>query len=431
MLPTEWKELFPDLAPWFGIPLRLLKSIYGSTDAARNWDDTLADFLINDFGFERCPSARSIFIYKRGKDFIYLINAVDDQLYFSNNDKLRLEFEQRIAKRFDVELMGQAHWYLQARLTQHTNYTITLDQSRYMASIANRFLPQHPTTNITTEDKEKYKSPLPTTWVATKKDCSANSMEVKNLEDKYGFQYSSAVGMLIFLLNTTPTLQYGIRKLAKFNALPGKQHYKALIHLLHHVRTHRTDFGLQFYPPEITPPIHHIVKQCDPEFNFDAHPILLFTDSSWQDCPDTSRSTGAYILYMFGSIVDAASFIPNPVALSSAEAEYNACAFAITASIFSRQVFNSFQDRHPDSPVTIATFVDSSSAIAMMNSDRDTKRTRHIERRVHFVRQAREQGVFTPFKIPGELNPSDVGTKNLAGPVIESHLPVLHVPVPQ
>ena len=107
-----------------------------------------------------------------------------------------------------------------------------------MALIAIRFLPQHPITNITTEDKKKYASPLPPTFVPSIEQKSQTYSEVKDLEEKYGFKYSSAIGMLIFLMNTTITLQYGIRKLAKFNAMPGKAHYKALIHLLHHIRTH-------------------------------------------------------------------------------------------------------------------------------------------------------------------------------------------------
>ena len=45
ILPNEWRELFPELADWFGVPLRLLKSIYGSIDSSHNWDDTLKDFL--------------------------------------------------------------------------------------------------------------------------------------------------------------------------------------------------------------------------------------------------------------------------------------------------------------------------------------------------------------------------------------------------
>ena len=38
MLPAEWKEFFPDLAEWFGVPLLLLKSLYDQTDSSKNWD---------------------------------------------------------------------------------------------------------------------------------------------------------------------------------------------------------------------------------------------------------------------------------------------------------------------------------------------------------------------------------------------------------
>ena len=32
VLPEDWKELFPDLEEWFGVPLLLLKSVYGVAD---------------------------------------------------------------------------------------------------------------------------------------------------------------------------------------------------------------------------------------------------------------------------------------------------------------------------------------------------------------------------------------------------------------
>ena len=121
ILPAEWKEAFPDLAEWFGIPLLLLKSLYGSIDASKNWDDELSDWLTHHAGFERCPGTGSIFIFRDGPRFIYLVNAVDDQLYFSNDNALKLKFEQNLKAKFDIELMGQAHWYLQARLNQHQN----------------------------------------------------------------------------------------------------------------------------------------------------------------------------------------------------------------------------------------------------------------------------------------------------------------------
>ena len=430
VLPKEWAEEFPDLAEWFGKPLRLLKSLYGQVDASKNWDDDLSDWLINTFGFERCPGAGSIYLYHKPPHYIFLLNAVDDQLYFSNSDELRKTFEQGLNERFEIEFLHQAHWYLQARMTQHANYSITLDQARYMALILSRFLPTFSVDNVSSEDKAKYTSPLPSEFVPSIQDKSKDLFEVKNLETDFGFQYSSVVGMLIFLMNTTTELQYAIRKLAKFNALPGKKHFKAIIHLLHYIRTHRLELGLKFYSPEEKPPIQNLLAKTNPDFKFEDYPIILFSDSSWQDCPDTSRSTGCYLLYIYGSLADGASFVPNPVAMSSAQAEYNACAFATIMGLHVVQVFNKFHNTHADSPVTMALFVDSSSAIAMMKNEKDSKQTRHIQRRVHFVRAARVDGTIQPLKIPGTENPSDIGTKNLGGPPFHTFHNLLHVKVP-
>jgi hypothetical protein len=37
------------------------------------------------------------------------------------------------------------------------------------------------------------------------------------------------------------------------------------------------------------------------------YPIITVSDSSFQDCPDSSRSMGGYMIMMRGGVVDAAS----------------------------------------------------------------------------------------------------------------------------
>ena len=81
-------------------------------------------------------------------------------------------------------------------------------------------------------------------------------------------------------LNTATALHFAIRKLARFNTLPGKNHYKALIRLLHHIWTHKLDYGLKFYPPESNPPIYDLIRRNEPEFDFEAFPVIVFCDSS-------------------------------------------------------------------------------------------------------------------------------------------------------
>ena len=49
----------------------------------------------------------------------------------------------------------------------------------------------------------------------------------------------------------------------------------------------------------------------------------VFSDSSWQDCPDTGRSTGAYIIFYQGGLIEHGTHVPGPVAQSNVENEYN------------------------------------------------------------------------------------------------------------
>ena len=59
--------------------------------------------------------------------------------------------------------------------------------------------------------------------------------------------------------------------------------------------------------------------------------MVTFTDSSWQDCIDTGRSTGGYIIFKSGGPVDHRCHLPIPVALTAGEAEYLVASVACTA----------------------------------------------------------------------------------------------------
>jgi hypothetical protein len=74
-----------------------------------------------------------------GGYFIKII-YVDDKLFFENNEIILTEFKEKNSKRFDVEFLGQARWYLSARIHQDAEFDVTLDQARYCKSIINRFL---------------------------------------------------------------------------------------------------------------------------------------------------------------------------------------------------------------------------------------------------------------------------------------------------
>ena len=132
--------------------------------------------MSQEIGFTRLMTDGSIYVKRDGDDFIAVLNAVDDQLYFATKPELKKWFEEATTKRFDVQLLGQAHWYLQARITQLHDYSIILDQSRYAANLCVRYLP--PISEAQIEDlKYTYSAPLPSNAVFTKQDCSKTCMD--------------------------------------------------------------------------------------------------------------------------------------------------------------------------------------------------------------------------------------------------------------
>ena len=74
---------------------------------------------------------------------------------------------------------------------------------------------------------------------------------------------------------------------------------------------------------------------------------MTFSDSSWKYCPDTGRSTGAYIIFYQGGPNDYVTHVPGPVALSIAESEYNAAFNAGMALAHFRMLIHELLNKNP------------------------------------------------------------------------------------
>ena len=104
------------------------------------------------------------------------------------------------------------------------------------------------------QDILKYAAPLPNDTIFTKEDCSADTFALKELEEEFQLEYPVVIGCLLWILNTYPRLQFAIRKLAKYMRLPGRVHFHAMKHLLHHIRCNHT-FGLTYYSNVLDAPL--------------------------------------------------------------------------------------------------------------------------------------------------------------------------------
>jgi len=231
-------------------------------------------------------------------------------------------FKKALSERFDVNIAPRADWYLQARIRQDANGNIILDQQRYSKSIVRRYLPNAADVP-TPDDIRRYRSPLPGDFKWTKADNSANKKEVEALEREYGFRFIEVVGSLNYLANTATEELFAIRKSCRHMNLPSRQHFRAILHMLHHLRCHPTN-ALVFYKDWRQSPVSKMLIQ-DLRMEIPDGTLLWFTDASHADCDD-SRSTCCYIGFFQGGVVDMQSFVPQPIAHSTAESETMALA---------------------------------------------------------------------------------------------------------
>jgi len=108
-IPSIYGVLFPEYKEFCGRPVQLAKSMYGMTLSGKYWFLDLQDYL-SELGFKPRTTIPSLFIKEdENGDKLYVLDYVDDMLYYGTNETKVKEFE---ALRFNLELMGQAHWYL-------------------------------------------------------------------------------------------------------------------------------------------------------------------------------------------------------------------------------------------------------------------------------------------------------------------------------
>ena len=143
--------------------------------------------------------------------------------------------------------------------------------------------------NVTVKVSTKfYKNTFPADIIFIKEYVSTSYEQVVKLTREYNNNYRACIGSLIYLLSTRVDLSFAVNKLEKFSASPGKVHFEGLIHFLGYIRDNKI-LGMKYYADLNDAPVFDLLRQASIKTK---NHLMDFSDSSWQDCPDTGRSTG-------------------------------------------------------------------------------------------------------------------------------------------
>jgi len=179
--------------------------------------------------------------------------------------------------------------------------------------------------------------------------------------------YASSVGSLMYaMLCTQPDICFAVGLVSRYQSNPGPTHRQAVKRIMRYL-CGTTDLVLCYQGGDLK--------------------LRGYSNVDWGGDPDESRSTSRYLFTLSGGAISWYSKKQDCIALSTMEAECVACSIATQEVIWLRSFLQDLNlTPKVDDPIEL--LCDSTAAIQFAKDPKFHRKTKHIKRRYHFVRDA-------------------------------------------
>ena len=350
---------------------KLNKALYRLKQAPRAWYSEIDTYLIMS-KFKRSASEPTLYTRadSEGNQLIVSI-YVDDIVYTGSSDRLMDEFKKEMMLRYEMTDLGLLHHFLGMGVIQ-SDQGIVIHQSKYARSLLVKF---------GLADCKPVSIPLATGERLRKEDGS--ELADANV-------YRKIVGSLLYLTATRPDLMYSASLLSRFMSCPTKKHMGIARRVLRYVQG-TLDYGIEYTRGK-------------------SATLIGYCDADWGGSEDDSRSTSGYAFSFGGGVFSWASVKQSTVALSTVEAKYVSASEATAQAIWLRFVLEDFGEMQAEAT---PLYCDNTSTISMAKNLVFHQKTRHINRRYHFIRESLKEGLIDVKFCRGEVQLADIFTKAL------------------
>lgn len=337
---------------------KLLKSLYGLKQAARQWHIELAG-VIKEAGFAPCASDPCLFKGVRGGKEVFTLVYVDDLLVVADTVEAAAVGKESITKTFKARQMGEPTFFLGLHLDRDREEgTIKVGQRQYVANLLERF-------GLTAANTVHL--PLGTDVQLVKAGTLLSPEDHKTYQELVG-------GFLYLATCNRPDISLVVGRLSRFMFSPTAAHLAAAKRVLRYLKGTAT-MALTYGMAAAATGYH------DADFAGDA---------------DTRRCTTGYVFMLNGAAVSWLSKRQSLFTLSTTEAEYVAGATAAHEAVWLRTLIHDLTG----SSTPMEMRCDNESAISMMHNTVSSARTKHIAIRYHYVRELVEDKTLTVTHVP-------------------------------
>ena len=344
----------------------LIKGLYGLKQSPRQWNKKYKEIMVK-LGFVCITADESVFVNGQVIVGVY----VDDLIIVSPHLQKIEKFKKDIKKEYDVKDLGELSVILSMKWTRNREErTSFLSQQAYAEEILERF---------SMSDCKSAGTPGV--------NLEAPEIEKKVFEDKT--LYMQACGSLSHLQNCTrPDITFAVGMACRKMQDPNEQDWMAVKRILRYIKG-TTSFGVKF--------------------GSNAVKVTGYGDADWAGCHDSRKSTSGYVFLMGSGAVAWASKKQLVVALSSVEAEYISGSLAVQEAIWE----NKFLEEIGIKAEKPLLYQDNQGAIAFANNPIQHARTKHIDVRHYFMKDAVLKDLVTLKYCPTQDMVADVLTKHL------------------
>jgi len=359
---------------------RLLKGLYGLKQAGRGWHQELTKVFITDLGFKRSAVDHSVFLRQTPDEHSIVAVATDDMAITSKRMMDVEKFKSELRRYWEITDKGELSWFLGFEVKRNrAARTISINQRAYIDAMLDKF-------RLT--NAKPVATPMET-GAQLSKDQGPSTLSQENR--MRGIPYAEAIGCALWpVVISRPDAAFAIGILSQFIQNPGLAHWEALKRVIVYLGSTK-DFWLTFGGRT------KIFTQG-------------FCDADWASQKDRHSISG-YCYHIGQGTISWSSKKQQIVALSTTEAEYIAQSHAAKEALWLRTFIGELRGK-PTQPLTI--HCDNQGAIALSKDNKFHARTKHIDIRHHFIREAIEDRKLSVVYIPTDDNPADIFTKPLA-----------------
>lgn len=350
----------------------LLKGLYGLKQAARSWNKAIHSVLTSN-GYKQSMYDKCLYMKTTNGELCYILLYVDDFIIASKSEEAIKNIADIIGEKFEMKCLGDIQHFLGIEIERDEQGNFMMNQRNYINKII---------ADCGLTDAKVSKIPLDVGY--EKLECD------KMLEDNNIYQ--KMIGQLLYVsINTRPDISASVSILSQRVSNPRQADLIEIKRIMRYLKG--------------TSNLKLRLSSNDKEQN-----LIGYTDANWAESKLDRKSNSGYIFMMYGGTVSWACRKQVCVSLSSTEAEYIALCEGSQELVWIKGICKELQVQMQKST---KLYVDNQSCMKLVDNQKFSNRTKHIDTKFHFVRDLNERGELTLEYCSSELNVADLLTKPL------------------